>query len=85
LTSEKNRLEEEIESWSGFSKALRKEDREPYEAMIKDVREQFSEAIEYSRKDFTVDPFFMAIIMVQQKMIEKLAAEVEARSSFVKG
>jgi hypothetical protein len=30
-----------------------------------------------SRKDFTVYPFFMAVIMVQQKMIEKLRAEVE--------
>jgi hypothetical protein len=45
--------------------------------MIKEVREQFSEAVEYSRKDFTVDPFFMAIIMVQQKMIERLRVEVE--------
>jgi hypothetical protein len=70
-------LEEEIESWKGFPWALRKEDLEQWEAMINEIREQFGEAVEASGKDFTTDPFFMALLLAQQKTIKHLQTELK--------
>ncbi len=36
-----SQLDEEIESWEGFPWALRREDRELRDAMIKEVKEPF--------------------------------------------
>ncbi len=74
---EGGKLEEEIESWKGFPWALRREDRDLWEAMIQDVREDCKEAVEHSGKDLTVDPFFMSLILNQQRMIQLLQAEVK--------
>jgi hypothetical protein len=71
-------LDEEIESWKGFPWALRKEDRELWDAMIKEVREDFKEAIEESGKDLTTDPFFMALLLAQQRLIVRLQTELKA-------
>jgi hypothetical protein len=71
-------LEEEIESWKGFPWALRKEDLELWNAMIKEVRVEFSDAVEQSGKGFTTDPFFMALLLVQQKIIKRLQADLNA-------
>jgi hypothetical protein len=70
-------LEEEIESWKGFPWALRKEDRELWDAMIKEVRVENVHAVEQSRKDSTVDTFFMSLILAQQKKIKLLEAEIK--------
>lgn len=75
----RSRLEEEIESWKGFPWALRKEDRELWDAMIKEVTEQFGEAVETSKKDLTTEPFFMVSLLGQQKKIKLLQAEIRAR------
>jgi hypothetical protein len=79
LSTDKSELEEEIESWKGFPWALRREDRELWEAMIDEVRTRYGEAIEKSGKDFATDPFFMSLLLAQQKTIKLLKAEVEAR------
>jgi hypothetical protein len=79
LASEKTRLDEEIESWKGFPWALRKDDLEVWNNMIKFVREQFGDAVEESGRTFTTDPFFMALLLAQQKMIRQLLAELKAR------
>jgi hypothetical protein len=72
-------LDEEIESWKGFPWALRKEDRELWDAMIKEVREGFGETVEKSGKTFTTDPFFMALLLAQQRMIKRLEDELRAQ------
>ena len=69
-------LDEEIESWKGFPWALRKEDLELWNAMIKEVREVFGEAVEKSGKTITTDPFFMALLVAQQRMISRLRDEL---------
>ena len=71
-------LDEEIESWKGFPWALRKEDLELWNAMIKEVREDFGEAVEKSGRTFTTDPFFMALLLAQQRMIRRLRGELSA-------
>jgi hypothetical protein len=76
--SQNSALEEEIESWKGFPWALRREDRELWDAMIKEIREDFSGAVERSGRNFTTDSFFMALLLAQQKTIERLTAELKA-------
>ena len=72
MTEQASQLEEEIESWKGFPWALRKEDLGLWDAMIKEVREDFGEAVERSGKAFTTDSFFMALLLAQQRMIRRL-------------
>jgi hypothetical protein len=69
-------LDDEIESWNGFPWALRKEDRELWDEMIKEVRQNYAEAVEQSGKPLTTDPFFMALVLAQQRIIERLRAEI---------
>ena len=69
-------LDEEIESWKGFPWALRKSDLELWHAMVKEVRDDFREAVEKSGKTFTTDPFFMALLLAQQRMISRLRGEL---------
>ena len=58
-----SQLEDEIESWKGFPWALRKEDRELWDEMIKEVRQSCAEAVERSGKPLTTDAFFMALVL----------------------
>ena len=72
-----SQLEEEIDSWKGFPWALRKEDRELWDEMIEEVRQHYAEAVEQSDKPLTTDPFFMALILAQQRTIERLKAQLQ--------
>ena len=78
MTEQTSQLDEEIESWKGFPWALRKEDLEFWNAMVKEVRDRFEEAVEKSGKTFTTDPFFMALLLAQQRMIRHLRGELKA-------
>jgi hypothetical protein len=78
MTEQTSQLDEEIESWRGFPWALRKEDLELWNAMIKEVRDRFGEAVEKSGKIFTTDPLFMALLVAQQGMIKHLQSELKA-------
>ncbi len=71
-----SQLEDEIESWKGFSWPLRKEDRELWEEMIEEVRQYYAGAVEQSGMPLTTDPFFMALILAQQRTIERLRAQL---------
>ncbi|MDG7006630.1 MAG: hypothetical protein JRN06_00130 [Nitrososphaerota archaeon] len=78
MTEVASLLEEEIESWKGFAWALRKDDLELWDAMTKEVRDDFGEAVEESGRTFTTDPFFMALLLAQQRMIRRLQGELVA-------
>ena len=71
-----SQLEDEIDSWKGFPWALRREDRELWDEMIKEVRQYYAEAVEESGKPLTTDPFFMALLLAQQRTIERLRAQL---------
>lgn len=71
-------LDKEIESWKGFPWTLRKDNLEPWSVMIKEVRDDFVEAVEKSGKMFTTDPFFMALPLARQRMISRLQDELKA-------
>lgn len=79
MLSTRSELDEEIESWKGFPWALRKAELEAWNRMIREMREQFGDAVEKSGRTFTTDPFFMALLLAQQKMIKGLLAELKAR------
>jgi len=79
MDSEISELEEEIDSWKGLPWALRREDRELWDEMIREVRESCTDAIEHSGKSLTVDPLFMTLLLAQQKIILRLKAELGHR------
>ena len=76
LRSMGSQLEDEIESWKGFPWALRKDDRELWDEMIKEVRQHYARAVEESGKPLTTDPLFMALLLAQQRTIEWLRAQL---------
>jgi len=64
-------LKDEIESWKPFIDALRAEER----AIVKDLIEQcwrYASAIESSKKTYLVEPFFLTILLIQEKRIRFL-------------
>ncbi len=69
-------LDEEIESWKGFPWALRKEDAEVWERMMRGMRE-YEYATKKSGKWLTTEPFFMAMLFMQYKTIRSLEKEAE--------
>ena len=69
-------LDDEIESWEGFHWTLRKEDRELWEEMIQQIRQDYAQAVERSGKPFAVEPFFMSLFLVQQRTIERPRAQL---------
>ncbi len=79
MTEPASQLEEEIQSWAGFPWALRKDDLALWESMIREVRDGFKDAVEKSGKPLTVDPFFMALLLAQQRIINSLVSELKAR------
>jgi hypothetical protein len=78
LVTSKSALEDEIDSWKGFPWALRREDRELWDAMVQQVRQFYVDAVEKSGKPLTTDAFFMSLILAQQKTIEFLKAQLKA-------
>lgn len=83
LYPKKSLLDEEIESWKGFPWALRQPDKELWERMIGEVK-QYADAVEHSGRTFTTDAFFMAILLVEQRMIKQLKQELQEESKKVR-
>ena len=81
MTEQTGKFDEEIESWRGFPWALRKEDLKLWNAMTKEARDRYGEAVEKSDKTFTTDPLFMALLLAQQRLIKRLHAELVARGA----
>lgn len=74
--SESKLLKDEIESWKPFVDALRAEDR----AIAKELIERcwrYAPAIESSKKKYLVEPFFLAILLIQEKRIGWLESELK--------
>ena len=77
-------LREELESWRPFIEALRLEDRRVAREMTESCW-RYLEAIEQSGKEYLTEPFFLTVLIVQEKRLrgfeaefEKLRGEVEA-------
>jgi hypothetical protein len=69
-------LREELESWRPFVEALRFEDGQ----VARDMMERYAryvEAIEASGKEYLTEPFFLSVLLVQERQIRAFEAELE--------
>ncbi len=71
-------LEGEISRWSGFVRALRKDDREAFEDMMDMCRGYASEAGN-ATNPILFEPMVMSILLAQQMRIRQLEEDLEAR------
>lgn len=69
-------LEEMIEEWQGFRKALRKEDRAAFDRLMERARKHAS-AASYDTRTDPVESLFMSILLEQGKEIEELRKKIE--------
>lgn len=72
----RNILENLVNEWHGFRKALRKEDREAFDRLIEKARLHASAASYEARTD-PVESMFMSILLEQEKEIGKLRKKIE--------
>jgi len=70
-------LDIEIQSWSGFARALRNEDREAFEQML-DACRNYASAGSNATRPVLFEAMVMSILLFQQKKLTKLEAELNA-------
>jgi hypothetical protein len=69
-------VEDEIRRWNGFTKALRKEDREAFDAIM-DACRSYASAASNATKPILFEPMVMSILLSQQISLQKLKKEVD--------
>jgi hypothetical protein len=65
------KLVEEVKSWKSFEKALRREDRELFHAMVEKIW-SCAGAVENSREGYVTEAFLLTLLISQQKLIDQL-------------
>ena len=75
-------LKEELESWRPFVEALRFEDRQIAREMMESCW-RYVEAVEQSGKEFLTEPFFLTVLLAQEKRLKGFEAEFEMIKSEV--
>ena len=70
-------LEDEIRRWKGFSKTLRTEDREAFEAIM-DACRLFASAGSNATEPILFEPMVMSILLFQQKKLRRLEKALDA-------
>jgi hypothetical protein len=69
-------LKEELEGWRPFVEALRFEDRQVAREMMESCW-RYSEAVEQSGKEFLTEPFFLTVLLAQEKRLKEFDTEFE--------
>ena len=70
-------LDTELQTWNGFVKALRTDDREAFEAMTDACRNHASAGSNATRPEI-FEPMIMSILLEQQKKLTRLEKELNA-------
>ena len=70
-------LEDEIRRWKDFAKALRREDREAFEALM-DACRLFASAGSNATQPILFEPMVMSILLFQQKKLHRLEKASDA-------
>ena len=70
-------LDAEIQSWNGFLKALRSDDREAFEQIL-DACRNYASAGSNSTRPVLFEAMAMSIMLFQQKKILRLEKELNA-------
>ena len=68
-------LDREAQRWSGFARALRKEDREAFEELM-DVCRNYASAGSNSTRPVLFEAMVMCILLEQQKAVNRLKKEL---------
>jgi hypothetical protein len=68
-------VEGEIGRWSGFTAALRREEKEAFDALM-DAYRRYASAVNNASNPIIFEPMIMSILLWQQINIEKLQKEV---------
>jgi len=76
-------LEDEIRRWNGFSKALRTEDKEAFEAIMDSCR-IFASAGSNATQPILFEPMVMSILLHQQKKLNRLEKVLDAIKNYGK-
>ena len=69
-------FKEELESWRPFVEALRFEDRQVAREMMESCW-RYVEAVEQSGKEFLTEPFFLTVLLAQEKRLKEFDTEFE--------
>ena len=70
-------LDDEISRWKGFANALRKEDREAFEALM-DACRGYASAGSNSVQPILFEPMIMSMLLSQQVLLQRLQKELDA-------
>ncbi len=70
-------LEDEINRWNGFAKALRIEDKQAFEALM-DACRSFASAGSNATQPVLFEPMVMSILLSQQTKLLKVERELDA-------
>ena len=70
-------LDREVHRWSGFARALRKEDRAAFEQLI-DICRNYASAGSNATRPVLFEAMVMSILLHQQKTLNKLKKELVA-------
>ena len=70
-------LEDEINRWKGFAKALRTEDREAYEILM-DACRGYASAGSNAVQPILFEPMIMSMLLSQQVSLQRLQKELDA-------
>jgi hypothetical protein len=72
-------LEDEIGRWGGFVRALRREDREAFEALM-DACRRFASESSMATNPVIFEPMVMSIVLAQQLKIRQLQRNLDILS-----
>jgi hypothetical protein len=70
-------VENEIQRWNGFAKALRSEDRAAFEAVM-DACRSYASAASNATQPILFEPMVISILVSQQKTIMRLEKALDA-------
>ena len=70
-------LEDEVQRWNGFAKALRNDDREAFEQLMDSCR-SYASAASNATRPVMFEPMALSILLFQQKRLIKLEKELNA-------
>ena len=70
-------LDKELQRWSGFARALRKEDRTVFEQMM-DACRNYASAGSNATRPVMFESMVMSILLRQQKILSELEKDLDA-------
>jgi hypothetical protein len=78
VNDHERKLQQEVESWRPFAKALRLEDRQLLNRMLEKIW-AFDSVVENSKEGYETEAFLLSLLILQQKTIDHLEAMLAKR------